>query len=115
MTDIHFNIAEDFSPYTGGRHSKDGSHSGEALRSKIVELLNQSRKSGGRVIISLDGAIGYGASFLEEAFGGLVREAGFSKKELSGSLEIRCDSPVYSPYRDLAMQSIAEAKETAVA
>lgn len=34
------------------------------------------------VVVKLDGAIGYAASFLEEAFGGLAREVGTDVCEL---------------------------------
>ena len=37
----------------------------------------------------MDGAVGYGPSFLEEAFGGLVRCEGFEKSTLDTRLKIR--------------------------
>jgi hypothetical protein len=115
VTEAHYNIAENFSPYTGGRYAKDGSDSGEALRAEIVKLLREAQQTGGKVIVSLDGAVGYSASFLDEAFGGLVREEGFSKDELAVLLEITNLSPIFNPYRELAKRSIAEAREAAAA
>ena len=79
-------VAKDFSRFPAGRHCVDGPFSGEKFREdKLVPALIQSTK----VIIDLDGALGYGSSFLEEAFGGLVREKGFRAEDLQTKLELR--------------------------
>jgi len=62
------------------------------------------------VTVLLDGTSGYAGSFLDEAFGGLVREEGFSADELKRVLDIRSDADVYRIFRDLAWQYISEAK-----
>lgn len=67
---ITINIAKDFSRSPGPRYESIGPHSGERFRNEI--LLPAIRKSEDLKII-LDGTLGYGSSFLEEAFGGLVR------------------------------------------
>ncbi len=64
-------IARDFTRFPAGRFRKDGHFSGERFRD---ELLVPRLERGERVMIRLDGTIGYGSSFLEEAFGGLVRK-----------------------------------------
>jgi hypothetical protein len=71
--------------------------------------------NGQLVVVVLDGTRGYLSSFLEEAFGGLVRERGFRKTELDRLLEIRSIDPFYETYKRLAMRYIAEAREGAVA
>ena len=64
------NVARDFSPFPAGRYLADGPYSGEGfLKEKLLPALKQ----GASVEVVLDGAMGYGSSFLEEAFGGLVR------------------------------------------
>lgn len=64
------NIARDFSIYPGGRTPDDGPASGEEFREHfLVPVLDAS----GKATIDFDGTRGYGSSFLEEAFGGLVR------------------------------------------
>jgi len=65
------NVAVDFSRYPAGRYIDDGPHSGQRFRDDFLKpvLLNSEK-----AIIELDGVRGYGSSFLEEAFGGLVRE-----------------------------------------
>lgn len=83
MKTIH--IAEDFSKYPAGRYNKDGPFSGEAFRRKFLE---PNLKQNEDLLIDLDGARGYGSSFLEEAFGGLVR-LGYPKEDLKRKLKIK--------------------------
>lgn len=68
---VKIRIAKDFSRVPAGRYYSDGPFSGERFRKEKLEppLLN-----GDRVEVIFDGARGYGSSFLEEAFGGLVRD-----------------------------------------
>ena len=76
-------VAKDFSEFPAGRFLKDGDWSGERLRD---ELLAPGLRAGS-LTVSLDGAMGYGSSFLEEAFGGLLRH-GFTAKQLKERLTI---------------------------
>ncbi len=81
MIEIH--IANDFSRVPAGRYRNDGPRSGEAFRQKhLVPALKKADK----VAVYLDGVEGYGSSFLEEAFGGLVRVEGFTGEKLRRSL-----------------------------
>lgn len=75
---IIINVAKDFSKYPGGRFITDGPYSGEAFRNFLVAQLNQYEN----ITIELNGVAGYSSGFLEECFGGLVRECGFSSDEL---------------------------------
>ncbi len=67
---VLISIANDFSRFPAGRYSKDGPFSGEDFRSRILQ---PHLDKGETIEINFDGALGYGSSFLEEAFGGLVR------------------------------------------
>lgn len=67
---MRINVGKDFSTEPAGRFRTDGPFSGEAFRDDI--LLPAIRKSE-KTVIELDDTEGYGSSFLEEAFGGLVR------------------------------------------
>lgn len=78
-------VAKDFSRYPAGRFVTDGPYSGELFRKKHLKPALAEEDS---IVVDLDGARGYGSSFLEEAFGGLVRE-GFSKADLLRKLVIR--------------------------
>jgi hypothetical protein len=64
------NIAKDYTRYPAGRFRTDGPFSGEQFREQILE---PALRIADVVEIELDGVAGYGSSFLEEAFGGLVR------------------------------------------
>ena len=76
-------IAEEFSRYPAGRYQEDGDYNGTTFRKKhLVPALSKFDK----VEIVFDGVAGFGSSFLEEAFGGLVRYEGFSKDQLDNKL-----------------------------
>ena len=62
---------KDFSKYPGPWYSHLGSFSGEEFRDEfLIPAINEYEFIG----VNLDGVFGYGSSFLEEAFGGLVRK-----------------------------------------
>jgi hypothetical protein len=71
MMDVKMiNISTDFSRYPAGRYRTDGEFTGEIFRE---DFLLPALSANSKVEILLDGAMAYGSSFLEEAFGGLVR------------------------------------------
>ena len=84
------NIARDFGRYPAGRYLADGPYSGQAFREKI--LVPALRSTDEIVDIEFDGARGLASSFLEEAFGGLVRE-GFDPKTLLERLHLHSIDP----------------------
>jgi STAS-like domain of unknown function (DUF4325) len=67
---IAVNVADEFTRFPAGRLKIKGSTSGEAFRERFLE---KPLREGLAVTVNLDGTVGYGSSFLEEAFGGLVR------------------------------------------
>lgn len=106
MTEIQIRIAEDFSKYPLGRDDGDGVFNGEKFRKEfLVPALNSSSK----VNVYLDGPRGYGSSFLEEAFGGLVRKEDFTISNLKKILTISYDKPLYEIYSREAWEYIEEA------
>ncbi len=84
------NIAKDFTRYPSGRFKKYGSTSGEAFREKFLEA---PLSAGEKVTVEFDGTIGYGSSFLEEAFGGLVRKLNIQSSVILGNIELRSNDP----------------------
>jgi hypothetical protein len=84
MTTI--NIANQFSRYPAGRYEKDGPYTGEVFRDE--HLIPALKAGDGRIVIEFDGTRGLASSFLEEAFGGLIRK-GFDEKTLLGRLDLR--------------------------
>lgn len=86
-------VARDFSRSPAGRTVDDGPNSGERFRE---ELLWPALKDGtDDVEIDLRGALTFGSSFLDEAFGGLVRKYRYSPKLLRQRLHIRSDLDLY--------------------
>lgn len=68
---VRVNVAKQFTKLPGLRYMRLSRFSGEEFRQTfLVEPLRQGKN----VIVELDGVRGYGSSFLEEAFGGAVRE-----------------------------------------
>ncbi|MDM0018364.1 STAS-like domain-containing protein [Variovorax saccharolyticus] len=67
---ITVSVAKDFTRYPAGRYKQNGETSGEAFRERFLE---GPLRNGESVLVDFDGTVGYGSSFLEEAFGGVVR------------------------------------------
>lgn len=81
-------IAENFSKFPAGRYKSDGKYTGEHFRDDcLIPELQASKK----LTIYLDGVAGYGSSFLEEVFGGLVRKNIFSKDELDKKIILKTE------------------------
>lgn len=76
-----------FSKYPGPRYIKLGEFSGEEFRDEILVPALMA----GDVTVDFDGVYGYGSSFLEEAFGGLVRQGIPTEKLLSLEKNLKCD------------------------
>ena len=101
----------DHAPAPGGRFVVDGDYSGEWFRDQIlVPELKAALAAGDKVEIKLDGAPGYGSSFLEEAFGGLIRTGAFTNKDLELALVVSAERPLYQPYKKLVERYIREAR-----
>ncbi len=72
------NIAKDFSRHPAGRDKDDGPFPGEKFREKhLVPILQEGKTA----LIEFDGIRGAGSSFLEEAFGGLIRK-GYTQQQV---------------------------------
>jgi hypothetical protein len=67
----------EFSRTPGFRHISDGPFSGELFfRDYLQPRFQEALDVNATLVVILDGAKGYGTSFLEESFGGLAREYG---------------------------------------
>lgn len=74
MESIKIIIGKDYSFTPGPRYEKEGAHSGEIFRKEILApLFKQAISKKIKIVVNLDGTEGYGTSFLEESFGGLIR------------------------------------------
>ena len=81
---------KDFSRAPFGRYAGDGKWNGEAFREKFLyeHFVDPSVT---KVVVKLDSVAPgyeYGSSFLEEAFGGLVRVKGLKSEDVLNKLEV---------------------------
>jgi hypothetical protein len=97
-------VARDFSKTPGPRFIKQGNWSGEKFR----KLLEDRLRRHGQIVVDLDGTRGYGSSFLDEAFGGLVRECVLKREEFTRCVDIvSAEDPTY---RQEALDAVQKAE-----
>lgn len=101
------NIARDYSDTPLGRFPSDGEFSGARFRD---EFLIPALNSGDDIVLEIDGVEGYGSSFLEEVFGGLVRTGHFAPKDLHERVKISYKDQAFKLYESLIWRYINEAK-----
>jgi hypothetical protein len=102
------NIARDFSSTPAGRFPEDGPFNGTKFREQFLVPALRGNES---VTIELDGVSGFGSSFLEEAFGGLVRVHHMSKDDLDKRLKISYRDPALIYYAESITDFISSAVE----
>jgi hypothetical protein len=67
-------ISEDFSFTPGPRYIREGDFSAELFRREyLLPAIEKAIKDGVVLTVDVDGTAGYGKSFFEESFGGLIR------------------------------------------
>lgn len=93
---IYYSIAKQYTKLPGTRDR--GPHSGKDFREKVLkELVTKAISEEAKFVIDLAGTHGFAPSFLEESFGGLIREGYFTKDQLLEVLEVKCDEmPLYA-------------------
>lgn len=106
---IQLSIANDFSKTPGVRYPQEGEFSGEEFRDKVlIPKIDEAIKRGVQIEVDLDGTYGLGPSFLEEAFGGLIRK-GFDYGQLMSILKFKSIEVPY--YIDDIKKYLKEANE----
>jgi STAS-like domain of unknown function (DUF4325) len=91
------NFVEEFTDCPGGRKIIHGEWSGEEFREKFLKPALRDYE---KVVINMDGAVGFPSSFIDEAFGLLAEELGYDK--VVSKLEIRLSDD------DMAFQEIQD-------
>ena len=88
ISDPKFTIyVRDFTSTPGPRMIQDGPHSGEEFRDKhLLPKFQKAVEEGVCLNVILEETKGYASSFLEEAFGGLIRK-GCRKKDVKKYLK----------------------------
>jgi len=97
------NVAKEFSIMPVGRYYSDGEGSGQAFRE---EILSPKIKNGQMVEVNINGLVALGSSFMEEAFGGLIRADGISIEKIRELLSI---TPVDDDYATEIWEYIEDA------
>lgn len=103
----HYHIATQFTQYPGFRYREHSEGSGQEFREKI---LHEIMKTGSPVEIDLGGTSGYPSSFLEEAFGGLVRD-GYSADQIRRLIHLVAPDD-YQHYVEMAWGYIDKAEKS---
>ena len=85
-------LGPEFSEVPTGRTPKDGPNSGERFRD---EILRPALESNEKVIVDLVGVEGLGSSFLEEVFGGLIRNGYYTYPVLKQKLEVKASDTLF--------------------
>ncbi|MAD75130.1 MAG: DUF4325 domain-containing protein [Rheinheimera sp.] len=103
-------LVKEFGPFPYGRYPSDGDYNGQAFREKILApRLREAIDNEEVLLVNLDGYNRYGPSFLDEAFGGLIRESGFTPKEIESHL--RYNHTLVKSVEILIKQRIAAAEQ----
>jgi len=81
-------VGKDFTRFPSGRFKRNGATSGEEFRERFLEDAIRNHED---ILVKLDGTIGYGSSFLEEAFGGVVRSLKIGADEVLIHLKLESE------------------------
>lgn len=93
-------IAENFWPFPAGRVEADGPYNGEKFRKEhLLPALRIAEEASAVLVVRLDGLKSCGSSFLESAFGGLVRYDGYTAKKLQKLIRIEFNSASLERYK----------------
>ena len=102
-------VVDDFAELLVGKGPKDHPNNGERFRKeKLLPELKKAERDGHRLVVYLDGAEAYGASFMKEAFAGLIVKDGYSKEQLDRLLVIKA-TDFYTIYKQGAELFMTEA------
>lgn len=109
---LKIKISKNFSPNPGPRSKDEGDYSGEQFREDVLlPKVKEAMGAGEKLEIDLDGTAGYGTSFLEEAFGGLVRDHHLTYEQAKRLLTFVSEEETYLPADiDEYMQDAAQAE-----
>ena len=107
--DLH--VAKEFATCPAGRDVRDGPHNGTRFRERLLlpRYLEAREKNAG-LNIHFEGVTSFGSSFLEEAFGGLVRAGDVDGAELRRTLRLHPGRPENQRYMDAIERYIRKAR-----
>lgn len=104
------NIGNNFSKDPAGRYYTDGDSSGEQFREEVLRVAVANLQGDEKLIIILDDDVdSYGSSFLNEAFGGMVKYGYLSAENLKAILHIDYSDSDYEFYKNKIFEYIDNA------
>lgn len=110
MTNQVIDIAHDFSRFPGGRVRADGPHSGEQFLEDLLKpAVERALKAHSLVVIKIDGVAGLPSSFLDEAFGGLIRQGIVNLSEAQSLIVIEAATARVRMYPEIIKTYMTEA------
>jgi hypothetical protein len=115
MTSPHvIDIAREFTRYPGGRSRADGPYSGEEFLDRLLKpRLLEAIRAGERLTVLLDGVAGLPASFLDAAFGGLIRNRIVTAEQAESTIQLQAMTPRVQIYPKIIRDYIHEADRAA--
>lgn len=111
---MQIDLATQFSPYPSGRYPTDGKFNGQTFREEVLVPALKGASAADKLFINIDGVRTFGSSFLEEAFGGIVRNGELSREELKQRLEVVCTKAHLRIFKDSILTYIENAKPAAM-
>lgn len=103
---MRLSIAREFRRAPMGRNRVDGKYSGEAFREDLLRpRLARAIDKRDVLVVNFDGMSTLTPSFMEEAFGGLVRENSFSVEDV---LQVIRFEPEGDPFWDSYFERIKQ-------
>lgn len=107
---VELSIAKDYSRFPSGRDERDGPNNGKRFRDEfLLPKYEEARARAVPLVVNLDGVLSFGSSFLEEAFGGMIRVKGVSRRELMRTLRLEAGWVGNERYRQAILRYIDEA------
>ena len=110
---ILIDLAKEFSAYPSGRVPEDGSYNGEKFREDfLAPALDKLKNTDAPIkslVVDIDGVRSFGSSFLEEAFGGLIRKTKHDPKWAASMLTIKCTQGHLKMYHDSIYEYVQNA------
>lgn len=84
---IIISLATEFSRNPSARTEEEGKNSGIKFRGILTPRVKAAIETQQQIVVDLDGTNGMGTSFLEEVFGGLIREEHIAYEDLRKYLD----------------------------
>ena len=108
---LHINVAKEFSTVPIGRFRTESDISGQAFREDILyPKICEALKKQDTLEVDFTGMDGLSATFLLEAFGGLVREHEMTPNKVLDTIKFLPENTFFDLYIEIAKEFIQKAE-----